>query len=106
VNTKVLMATQVPLLAIYLLQTDRQKERNVDCTRDRSGTEVPQLCCDFTNACKEVATPVYVVLSIYRLLGHARGTQVAQEQCFRGVVALVMLEVEQRLHGAKHVILG
>jgi hypothetical protein len=102
------MATQVPLLAIYLLQKDRQKERNVDCTRDRSGTEV-QLCCDFTNTCKEVATPVYVVLSIYRLLGQARGTKVAQEQCFRqvqGGCSSGHAGVEQRLHGAQHVILG
>ena len=68
--------------------------REMWIVRDRSGTEVQLSTCVVTNTCKEVATPVYVVHSICRLLGQARGTKVAQEQCFRGIVALVLLEFE------------
>ncbi len=74
--------------------------------RDRSGTEVQLCTCDFTNTCKVVATPVYVVFSICSLLGQARGTKVAQEQCIRGIVALILPEFKQRLHGAQHMVLG
>ena len=71
------MAIQVPPLAIYQnlspakLCKRGSKEREMLIVRDRSGAEVQLSNCAFMNTCKEVATPVYVVFSICRLLGQA-----------------------------------